>query len=94
MKVPKSNDKIRLFHQAVGGKSEKSDKSEKKDKKNIVKNMIKLFSSWLEKNKLEHLSKTIEIAQQELKALLSEENFNNRLITSIIANDKINKAFL
>jgi hypothetical protein len=52
-KVPKNPDKVRIFYHDSLQKLERNGKSEKKDKKNIVKNIVKIFLSWLEKKKNE-----------------------------------------
>ena len=41
------SDKIRIFYHDPLQKFERNGKPEKKDKKNIVKNIVKIFVSWL-----------------------------------------------
>ena len=92
-KALKSSDKVRIFYQDSSHKIEKNGKTEKKDKKNIVKNIIKIFISWLEKKKIDKAPEEFEKAEKELKNVLTVENFNNRLIKSIISNEVINSIF-
>ena len=66
---------------------------EKKDKKNIVKNIVKLFLSWLEKRCGDRNDKKLDEAQDTLRELVAKENFNNRLIKNIVNNDYVNKVF-
>ena len=47
----KNSDKVRIFYQDSLSKLERNGKVEKKDKKNIVKNIVKIFLSWVEKKK-------------------------------------------
>lgn len=64
----------------------KQSKAEKRDKKNIVKNVVKIFYSWLEKNTDETGQPQQEAALGQLQNLLGKENYNNRLIKKMIEN--------
>lgn len=83
-------EKVRIFSKDL----RKNGKAEKKDKKNIVKNIVKIFLSWLQKKDQEKKTEVWETALKELKNLLEVQNFNNRLIKNLVGNKAINKAFL
>ena len=87
---PKNIEKVRIFSKD----SRKNGKIEKKDKKNIVKNIVKIFISWLQKKQNDKQNQVWQTALSELKKMLELQNFNNRLIKNIVADDKTNKAFL
>ena len=69
-------------------------KSHKKDKKNIVKNIIKMFLSWLQSKKNEKDLSQYDFAASELREMMAAENYNNRLIKNISNNDKTCKSFV
>lgn len=62
-KTSRNIEKVRLFC----NNPRKISSAERKDKKNIVKNIIKIFLSWLEKN---HENSTERDALDELTKLL------------------------
>ena len=82
-KVTKNKDKVRIFAQDQINKLELNGKVEKKDKKNIVKNLVKIFLTWIDK-KVEKDAQQFEEVKGEMKKLLNRENFNNRLIKEMI----------
>ena len=91
-KISTNKDKVRIF---AGDQINKlNGKVEKKDKKNIVKNLIKIFLAWLDKKNTDTTLKEFEDIKEEMKKLLSKENFNNRLIKEMIENKMINRQFL
>ena len=55
-KTLKTNDKIRIFYQDHLNKIETNPQAERKDKKNIVKNIVKIFCSWIDRKKAENNS--------------------------------------
>lgn len=89
-KGSKNIEKVRIFAKDV----RKNSKNEKKDKKNIVKNLVKIFISWLEKKQAEKAQGNWTEALAQLKAMLQKENFNNRLIKNIVNSKESSKAFL
>ena len=56
----KNRDKIRIFSQDQINKFEPNGKMEKKDRKNVVKNLVKIFLSWIEKKKKDDSSERFE----------------------------------
>lgn len=84
-----NREKVRLF----GAENCKNGGPEKKDKKNIVKNIVKMFHTWLESMNIEKKSNSASDAFSELNRLISMEKFNNRLIKNIVRNQHVAKLF-
>ena len=82
----KSKEKVVLFNEI------KEPTIRKKDKKNIVKNIIKLFVNWLERNNHKSLSHCFSSLTQ-LKTLLKIYKFNNSLIYKMTNNGFLWKLF-
>ena len=56
--------------------------------------MVKLFLAWIDKKKADKGSHEFAEVEEEMKKLVSKENFNNRMIKEMISNHMINREFL
>lgn len=62
-----------------------------RDTKNLVKNIFRLFNSWLEKHTPPELSLTTVV---ESMLLNNNRKYNNRLVIQISKHAKLRRAFL